>query len=105
MGGGAKKSTNKQTSNGTKTPKKESNGTAKPVVKAKKEEKKVEKPVVPLTVGEAVKTRVRVEDLKNLIEEVQLRWPDSPLLWLRDVALYLNHALTAQEESSDVLGG
>jgi len=24
---------------------------------------------------------------------------------LRDVALYLNHALTAQEESSDVLGG
>jgi len=88
-----------------KSPKKESNGTAKPPVKAKNQEKKVEKPVVPLTVGEAVKTRCRVEDLKNIIDEVQQRWPDSPLLWLRDVALYLNHNLTAQEESSDVLGG
>lgn len=88
-----------------KSPKKESNGTAKPAVKVKNQEKKIEKPRVPSTVGEAVKTKVRVEDLKNLIEEVQQRWPDSPLLWLRDVAGYLNHALTAQEESSDVLGG
>ena len=34
---------------------------------------KVEKPRLPSTVGEAVKTKVRVEDLKIVIEEVQQR--------------------------------
>ena len=40
--------------------------------------------------------------------QVQLRWPESPLLWLRDVAQYLNVALiTSQQEepSKEVLGG
>jgi len=89
-----------------KSPKKEANGTAKPSTKAKSQEKKIEKPRIPTTIGEAVKSKVRVEDLKNLIEDVQLRWPDSPLLWLRDVAGYLNHALVTEPEcEGDVLGG
>ena len=40
--------------------------------------------------------------------QVQQRWPDSPLLWLRDVAQYLNFALvTSQEEElcKEALGG
>ena len=39
---------------------------------------------------------------------MQIRWPESPLLWLRDVAQYLNVALiTSQQEepSKEVLGG
>merc|ERR1719357_1243565 len=91
-----------------KSPKKVSNGTGnKPApAKPKVAEKKVEKPKVPGTVTEAVKEKLRVEDLKLLIEEVQQRWPDSPLLWLRDVATYLNLNLVSQTECvGDVLGG
>jgi hypothetical protein len=87
-----------------KSPKKDANGAAKP--KPKPQAAKVEKPRVPATVAEAVKERVRVEDLKTLLDEVQQRWPDSPLLWLRDVAGYLNHSLVTQPEAAvEVLGG
>jgi len=73
------------------SPKKEQNGAAKPVAqKPKSTEKKVEKPRLPANLQEAVKMNVRVEDLKNLVESSQTRFPDSPLLWLRDVAAYLN---------------
>jgi len=83
-----------------KSPKKEANG------KAAQVKAKVEKPRVPATLAEAVKERLRVEDLKNLIEDVQQRWPDSPLLWLRDVAQHLNQALVTQPEAAgEVLGG
>ena len=40
--------------------------------------------------------------------QVQQRWPDSPLLWLRDVAQYLNFALVTnqqEEHCKEVLGG
>lgn len=86
--------------------KKEANGNAKPVAATKTKEKRVEKPSVPGTLQEAVKQQMRVEDLKNLIESSQQRFPDSPLLWLRDVAAYLNLKLvTDPPTEGDILGG
>jgi len=88
--------------------KKDSNGTAKPAA-PKPKEKKIEKPKLPSSVGEAVKSMVRVEDLKNLVESSQARFPDSPLLWLRDVAAFLNIKLVteppAETDDFGVLGG
>ena len=49
-----------------------------------------------------------LDSLVTLPLQVQARWPESPLLWLRDVAQYLNVALiTSQQEelSKEVLGG
>jgi len=80
---------------------KASNGKVKPSAK-------VEKPCLPASLEEAVKSKIKLDELRNIIEEVQLRWPESPLLWLRDVAQYLNVALiTSQQEepSKEVLGG
>ena len=37
-----------------------------------------------------------MEDLKNLLETSQARFPDSPLLWLRDVATFLNQKLVTE---------
>jgi len=88
--------------------KKELNGSSKPATsKPKLQEKKVEKPKAPSTVQEAVKANIKVEDIKNLIEEVQQRWPESPLLWLRDVAEFLNRGLITvpKTEQNTVLGG
>ena len=52
---------------------------------------------------------MRVEDLKNLVETSQTRFPDSPLLWLRDVATFLNQKLVTDPVVSvadfDVFGG
>ena len=49
---------------------------------------------------------VRVEDLKNLLESSQVRFPDSPLLWVRDVAAYLNLKLVTEPPvEGDILGG
>jgi len=87
-----------------KKDKKETNGTAKP--KPKSNEKKVEKPKIPSTLAQAVKENLRVEDLKNLLESSQVRFPDSPLLWVRDIAAYLNLKLvTMPIVEGDILGG
>jgi len=78
-----------------------SNGKAKATAK-------VEKPCLPASLEEAVKAKIKLDELRSIIEEVQQRWPDSPLLWLRDVAQYLNFALvTSQEEElcKEALGG
>merc|ERR1711970_866872 len=87
-----------------KKDKKDANGTSKP--KPKSLEKKVEKPKIPSTLSQAVKENLRVEDLKNLLESSQVRFPDSPLLWVRDVAAYLNLKLVTQPAvEGDILGG
>jgi len=87
-----------------KKDKKEVNGTSKS--KSKPTEKKVEKPKIPSTLAQAVKENLRVEDLKNLLENSQVRFPDSPLLWIRDVAAYLNLKLVTQPPADgDLLGG
>merc|ERR1712123_176923 len=87
-----------------KKDKKETNGTAKS--KPKSNEKKVEKPKIPSTLAQAVKENLRVEDLKNLLESSQVRFPDSPLLWVRDIAAYLNLKLvTMPPVEGDILGG
>jgi len=87
-----------------KKDKKDANGTSKP--KPKSIEKKVEKPKIPSTLSQAVKENLRVEDLKNLLESSQVRFPDSPLLWVRDVAAYLNLKLVTQPAvEGDILGG
>ena len=70
-----------------------------------------------------MRAKIKLDELRSIIEEVlfaflkcssvlflqvQQRWPDSPLLWLRDVAQYLNFALvTGQEEElcKEALGG
>ena len=66
----------------------------------------MEKPKIPSTLAQAVKENLRVEDLKNLLESSQVRFPDSPLLWLRDVAAYLNLKLVTQPPTEgDILGG
>jgi len=91
-----------------KSPKKETNGSVKASNGKVKPSAKVEKPCLPASLEEAVKSKIKLDDLRNIIEEVQLRWPESPLLWLRDVAQYLNVALiTSQQEepSKEVLGG
>jgi len=91
-----------------KSPKKETNGSVKASNGKVKPSAKVEKPCLPASLEEAVKTKIKLDELRNIIEEVQLRWPESPLLWLRDVAQYLNVALiTSQQEepSKEVLGG
>jgi hypothetical protein len=56
----------------------------------KKEEKK------PATIEEAVK-KVSVPELKNLLETVRNRYPESPVLWLRDAAAYFNLALATDQ--------
>jgi len=92
-----------------KSPKKESNGGGAKVSNGKaRSTAKVEKPCLPASLEEAVKTKIKLDELRSIIEEVQQRWPDSPLLWLRDVAQYLNFALvTGQEEElcKEALGG
>ena len=42
--------------------------------KEKPKEKKPEKPKIPVTISQAVKENVRVEDLKNLLELTQTRY-------------------------------
>jgi len=92
-----------------KSPKKEANGGGAKVSNGKaRSTAKVEKPCLPASLEEAVKTKIKLDELRSIIEEVQQRWPDSPLLWLRDVAQYLNFALvTGQEEElcKEALGG
>jgi len=91
-----------------KSPKKEANGGAKVSNGKAKSTAKVEKPCLPASLEEAVKAKIKLDELRSIIEEVQQRWPDSPLLWLRDVAQYLNFALvTSQEEElcKEALGG
>ena len=76
----------------------------------KSTEKKVDtKPKTPSTLSQAVKENLRVEDLKNLLETSQARFPDSPLLWLRDLATFLNQKLVTEPAVSvpdlDTFGG
>merc|ERR1712123_61880 len=85
-----------------KKDKKETNGTAKS--KPKSNEKKVEKPKIPSTLAQAVKENLRVEDLKNLLESSQVRFPDSPLLWVRDIAAYLNLKLRNSYQNRPAVG-
>lgn len=64
-------------------------------LKAKQPEKKTAKveppkPKVPANLQEAVKMKLRVDEIKQLIEKGQNQFPDSPLLWLRDLASHLN---------------
>jgi len=91
-----------------KSPKKEANGGVKVSNGKAKSTAKVEKPCLPASLEDAVKAKIKLDELRGIIEEVQQRWPDSPLLWLRDVAQYLNFALvTSQEEElcKEALGG
>lgn len=86
-----------------KKEKKESNGTA--AVKEKPKETKTEpKPKLPSTLSQAVKDKLRVDDLKSLLEESQTKFPDSPLLWLRDVATYLNQKLVVSPSPAEPVG-
>jgi len=91
-----------------KSPKKEANGGAKVSNGKAKSTAKVEKPCLPASLEDAVKAKIKLEELRGIIEEVQQRWPDSPLLWLRDVAQYLNFALVTNQEEEhckEALGG
>jgi len=88
-----------------KKEKKESNGTA---VKEKGKETKPEpKQKMPVTLSQAVKENLRADDLKKLLEESQNKFPESPLLWLRDVTTYLNQRLatTSSDEQIGILSG
>ena len=42
---------------------------------------------------------LRLDDLKHLVESCQTKFPDSPLLWLRDLAVYLNLKLVYEDKS------
>merc|ERR1719474_2324489 len=80
---------------------------ASPKKDKKANEKKIAAPKkqLPSNISQAVKENVRVEDLKNLLETAQTRFPDSPLLWLRDLAAYLNLNLVCQnQEEYSVFG-
>jgi len=88
-----------------KKEKKESNGTA---VKEKGKETKPEpKQKMPVTLSQAVKENLRADDLKKLLEESQNKFPESPLLWLRDVTTYLNQRLatSGSDEQVGILSG
>ena len=54
-----------------------------------------------------MKEKLRVEDLKNILEESQAKFPESPLLWLRDVTTYLNQRLvnSNSDEEACILSG
>ena len=72
-------------------------------MKEKAKETKTEpKPKLPATHSQAVKERLRVEDLKSLLGESQTKFPDSPLLWLRDIATYLNQKLVTSSNAKSV---
>jgi len=87
-----------------KDAKKATRSPAKPA--PKKAAKKEEKPKLPATLEEAVKRSLRVEDLKNLLDATQQKFPDSPLLWLRDIAAYLNLKLVTDPPMKEqVLAG
>ena len=58
------------------------------------------KPKIPSTLTQAVKENLRVEDLKNLLVTPQARFPDSPLLWLRDLTTFLNQKLITEPSVS-----
>lgn len=66
--------------------------------KAPKKEPVPPKPKTPANLQEAVKMNLRVDDIKHLIESCQNKFPDSPLLWLRDLASYLNLKLVNDEK-------
>ncbi|XP_071514353.1 transmembrane protein 214-B-like isoform X2 [Panulirus ornatus] len=57
--------------------------------KKKKPEKKNNGPHQPGTLEEAV-CRLRVGEMQNLLDVVMSRFHDSPLIWLKDLASYLN---------------
>jgi len=67
--------------------------------KKKKDPPPPPKPKVPKDIQEAVKTNLRVDDIRKLIEACQTKFPDSPLLWLRDLASYLNIKLVNEGSS------
>lgn len=77
-------------------------------VKEKGKETKPEpKQKMPVTLSQAVKENLRADDLKKLLEESQNKFPESPLLWLRDVTTYLNQRLatTSSDEQIGILSG
>lgn len=49
----------------------------------------------PATIEEAVK-KVSVNELKTLLEKVRDRYPENPILWIRDAAAYFNVALATE---------
>jgi len=67
------------------------------VKKNVKKEAAILKAKAPATLLEAAKMNLRVEDIKHLIESCQKKFPDSPLLWLRDLASYFNLKLVNEE--------
>jgi hypothetical protein len=72
----------------------------KPDAKKKKESAPAPvKPKVPKDIHEAVKMNLRVDDVRQLIDVCQTKFPDSPILWLRDLASYLNIKLVNQGPS------
>merc|ERR1719228_130290 len=89
-----------------KKDKKDTNGTANKEKKSSDKKVIAPKKQIPANISQAVKENVRVEDLKNLLETAQTRFPDSPLLWLRDLAAYLNLNLVCQnQEEYSIFGG
>merc|ERR1719348_2581750 len=89
-----------------KKDKKDTNGTANKEKKSSDKKVTAPKKQIPANISQAVKENVRVEDLKNLLETAQTRFPDSPLLWLRDLAAYLNLNLVCQnQEEYSIFGG
>jgi len=83
--------------------KKEVKSADKPKVDSKKKKEAPPtpppKPKVPKDITEAVKMNLRVEDLKQLIDVCQTKFPDAPILWLRDLASYLNIKLVNKSSS------
>jgi len=65
----------------------------------KKKEPLPPQPKVPKDIQEAVKANLRVDDMRKLIDVCQTKFPDSPLLWLRDLASYLNIKLVNEGSS------
>jgi len=68
---------------------------------AKKDTPLPPKPKVPASLAEAVKMNVKLDDVKKMLENSQGLFPDSPILWLRDIAAYFNIKLV-HEGSSEV---
>jgi len=78
--------------------------TSKPEVKKTlKKEAATPKLKTPVNLHEAAKMNLRVDDIKHLIESCQKKFPDSPLLWLRDLASYLNLKLINDDDSEPSL--
>ncbi|RWS11991.1 transmembrane protein 214-like protein [Dinothrombium tinctorium] len=65
--------------------------------KKKKSLNSSQNPIVFKKLDDAIR-QINLADLRSIMEEVKTRFPESPLIWLKDLASYLNQKLSFEPE-------